>query len=138
MKKLITLLTVLFCTLMFGANLASDAQTTGEIAKGNCKSCAENCQKTLDYCNDKKGNLGEASVTNSLKDCVSACKMAADFLNRGTSLQNEAASLAVHACNNAAKTCDKFKEDNAMISCANECRKTIGNCSKLSSKSGGM
>ena len=113
------------------------AQTTGEIAKGNCKACADACQKTLDYCTGKKGKYAEASVTNSLKDCITACKMTADFLNRGSvTLEPKACDLTVQACNDCAKSMDKFNTDPKMESCANECRKCVGNCQKLSSKKG--
>jgi len=108
------------------------SQTTSEIAKGNTKHCADVCQKTLDYCVKKGGKHAEASVTNSLKDCIQACKSAFDFLNRGSAgLQGKSCALAVQACNECAKTMDAFSGDNTMLACANECRKTVGNCEKL-------
>jgi hypothetical protein len=134
MKSLIALLgTLSFVALNFCQ--PAQAQTTGEIAKGNCKSCAEVCEKTLGYCTKKGGKYSEASVTNSLKDCITACKMTADFLNRGSVLlEPKACDLTVEACNECAKSMDKFNKDNEMGSCANECRKCVGNCQKLSSK----
>ncbi|HEY9678943.1 MAG TPA: hypothetical protein V6C76_13120 [Drouetiella sp.] len=134
MKRLLALFGLLMCTIAYSGNASVYAQTTGEIAKGNCTNCASVCQKTLDYCNTKKGKYGEASVTNSLKDCITACKMTADFLNRGSvGMQPKACDLTVQACNECAKTMDKFTSDNAMQACANECRKCVGNCQKLSS-----
>lgn len=138
LNHLIKTLTLLFCalTFSFGQQYAY-AQTTAEIARGNCKSCAETCQKTLDYCTQKGGKYAEASVTNALKDCITACKSTDDFLNRGSAyLQTKAAGLAVDAATNCAKSCDKFNTDNKMLACANECRKTIGNCQKISSGGG--
>jgi hypothetical protein len=141
MKHLIKMLSVLFCliTLTVGSlgQQAANAQTTAEIARGNCKSCADTCQKALDYCTTKKGKYAEASVTNALKDCITACKATDDFLNRGSAyLEAKAAALAVDAANNCAKSCDKFNTDNQMLACANECRKCVGNCSKISSGGG--
>ncbi|MDX2107788.1 MAG: hypothetical protein SFY67_15405 [Candidatus Melainabacteria bacterium] len=85
------------------------SQTTPEIAKGNTKHCADVCQKTLDYCVKKGGKHAEASVTNSLKDCIAACKSSFDFLNRGSAgMQAKSCALAVQACNECAKTMDAF------------------------------
>lgn len=125
-------------TFTFGQQIAfspaASAQTTAEIARGNCKACAETCQKTLDYCTKKGGKYAEASITNGLKDCITACKSTDDFLNRGSAyLQAKAASLCVDAATNCAKSCDKFNTDNQMLACANECRKCVGNCTKISS-----
>ena len=135
MKHLTKMISALFCLVMLTiGQQAAFAQTTAEIAGGNCKSCADACQKTLDYCNTKKGKYGEASVTNALKDCITACKATSDFLNRGSAyLDQKAAALTVDACNNCAKSCDKFNTDNQMAACANECRKAVGNLGKISS-----
>jgi len=65
--------------LLVGNLSPASAQTTREIARGNCKSCAASCQKTMDWCTTKAGKYAEAGVTNSLKDCVTACKMTEDF-----------------------------------------------------------
>ncbi len=135
MKQLIKTLSMLCC--LFAINFgqpAAFAQATSEIARGNCKACAEACQKTLDYCNTKSGKYGEASISNALKDCVTACKSTDDLLNRGSAyLQAKSCALTIDAANNCAKVCDKFPGDTQMSSCANECRKCVGNCSKISS-----
>src|SRR5581483_1811044 len=122
MKQLFLCLGLALC-LCVHAQL-SLAQTTPEIAKGNCKSCAEICQQTVDYCNKKRGKYGEDSLTNSLKDCLNACKMTEDFLVRGSKLSSSSAALCVKACQECAKSCDKFPNDAQMAKCANECRKS--------------
>jgi len=138
MKQLIKMLSFVICTLAitFGQQ-AAFGQTTAEIARGNCKACADVCQKTLDYCTTKGGKYAEASVTNALKDCITACKQTDDLLNRGSAyLENKSCTLTVDAANNCAKSCDKFNGDNQMAACANECRKCVGNCQKISSGAG--
>jgi hypothetical protein len=135
MKPFIALLGILSCILALHFCQPAYSQTTAEIAKGNCKSCAEVCQKTLDYCIKKGGKYSETSITNSLKDCITASNMTDDYLNRGSvSLESKACDLTVIACNECAKSMDKFNTDNKMEACANECRKCVGNCQKLSSK----
>ncbi len=131
MKPFITFLVAMAVTTL-GLFQPAMSQTTAEIAKGNTKHCADVCQKTLDYCVKKGGKHAEASVTNSLKDCIQACKTAFDYLNRGSAgMQAKSCALAVQACNETAKTMDAFSGDNTMLACANECRKTVGNCEKL-------
>lgn len=135
MKQIVLTMTVL---LLLVGNLTqpSLAQTTPQIAKGNCKSCAASCQKTLDYCVQKKGPYAEGTITNALKDCVTACKMCAEFLTRGSEFSKKSAALCIDACNNCAKTCDGFKNDSQMKSCTDECRKCAGNCEKVASAAG--
>jgi hypothetical protein len=137
MKHLIKALSLLFCTLIFTFGQSALAQTTAETTRGNCKACAETCQKTLDYCTTKGGKYAEASVTNALKDCITSCKSTEDLLNRGSAyLEHKSCGLTIDAANNCAKSCDKFNTDNQMLACSNECRKCVGNLSKISSAPG--
>lgn len=129
MKKTIALIGLMMC-LFFGTTNCY-AQTTAEIARGNCKNTADVAQKTLEYCNQKAGKFGEASVTNALKDCVNACKMTEDFLLRGSPLSAKSSVLCTEALNSCAKSCDKFPGDAKMTACANECRKSVGNLQKI-------
>ena len=109
----------------------SFAQTTVEIARGNCKSTSDRCQKTLTYCNAKKGALGENNVTDSLKDCIAICNAAENILARNSTLRGKTAALATEACTSVAKSCDQFPKDTTMQGCANEVRKCIGNLQKV-------
>ncbi len=108
------------------------AQTTEDISKGNCKRTSDVCQKTLDYCNTKKGKYGADNVTGVLKDCIISCNATEKFINRNSSLKKKAAALSIDACNAVAKSCDQFGEDDKMQACANEARKCVGNLQKLS------
>jgi hypothetical protein len=131
MKKQFTLLAMLGLTVINLVSAPAMAQTTSEIAKSNCKAASAACQKAVDHCNEKKGNMGQASTTNALKDCIDACKATSQFLERGSRLVPKSAAMTVDACNEAAKICDQFKDDKDMISCANECRKAASNLTKV-------
>jgi hypothetical protein len=128
-KKLFSLLAVILMASTF--NCSAFAQTTAEITKGNCKACAAECQKTLDYCTNKTGKYKDSQTTAALKDCIAACEMTQKLLDRSSTLQNKAVAFCVDACNNCAKSCESFKDDDAMKACADECRKTAGNCQKI-------
>ena len=107
------------------------SQTTNETAKGNCKAVSEMCQKTVDYCNGKKGKYGQASTINALKDCMDSCQATGQLLGRGSALSARSAAISLDACNEAAKVCDQYKDDPKMTGCANECRKAAGNLQKV-------
>src|SRR5271169_5088513 len=135
MRRLTSLVS-LGCCLLFST--AAYAQNTPEIAKGNCRACVQECEKTMDYCNKKGGRYGSQQITTALKDCAAACRMTDEMFSRGSSLSNRAAAFCVDACNNCAKSCESFKGDDRLMACADECRKTSGNCGKLRSDSNGL
>lgn len=122
----------ILCTLVISLFMVNaNAQTTAEIAKGNCKACASECEKALNYCTKKGGQYAQNNIVSSLKDCITACKAAEDYLSRGSSQATKGLNLCTDACMNCAKSCESFKDDNAMRACADECRKCAGNCQKL-------
>lgn len=132
MKFNSTVIQVVLCTLIVSIfGLKASAQTTAEIAKGNCKACVAECQKALDYCNKKGGQYTQNSVISALKDCITACKASEDYLSRGSNQSGKSLNICVEACMNCAKTCEAFKDDNTMRACADECRKCAGNCQKM-------
>jgi hypothetical protein len=132
MKRLLCLFGFALC--LFAANsftIDAYAQSTPEIAKGNCQACEKKCEEVLRYCNTKGSKYAAASVTTALKDCIAACKLTDEYFARGSSLAAKAATFNSDACINCAKVCEGFKDDDKMNACANECRKTAGNCSKV-------
>jgi len=132
MRRLTILLAIIFGILATCiSSPAAFAQTTEQIAKGNCSMCASVCQDTLSYCTAQRGKYGEQTVTNALKDCITACKMTQEFLARGSFYEGKSAEICVEACTNCAKSCDGFQNDATMKSCADECRKTASNCQKI-------
>ena len=132
MNRIASRLGIFLCSLIIGSvQLTAQAQTTPQIALGNCKACATACEKTLNYCTEKQGKYASATTTNALKDCITACKSASEFLARGSAYSQASMATCINACNECAKTCESFKDDNNMKACADECRKTAGNCSKI-------
>lgn len=135
MNKLAVVLSALICNLMIAtfALMPAFAQTTPEIAKGNCDSCANFSAKTLNYCVSKKGEYGKATLTNALKDCIGACKSTSDFIARGSKYQKDSAAITIKACNELIKACggSGVSGDVQMKACADECRKCAGNLDKI-------
>ena len=134
MKKMMNALIMVFCAFSLSTySLSASAQTTAEIAKNNCDSCANFAAKTLTYCVSKKGNYGKASMTNSLKDVITACKSSSEFISNASALQKKSAAIAVEACNECIKACggSTVNADVNIKACADECRKCAGNLSKV-------
>lgn len=130
MKLAITCLALGICSAVV-FHTVTYAQTTGQIASGNAKSCAAVCQQTAEYCNTKKGKYGQESLMNTIKDCITTCKSVSELLGRGSGLAIKAVPVCVEACNECAKACDQFKADKQLTECANECRKTASNMEKI-------
>ncbi|CAN5581903.1 hypothetical protein BH11CYA1_BH11CYA1_26040 [soil metagenome] len=134
MNKLINALLMVLCTFVLNAySLTASAQTTAEIAKNNCDSCANFAAKTLNYCVTKKGNYGKAAMTNALKDVITSCKSSSEFLANASALQKKSAAIAVEACNECIKACggSTVNSDVQIKACADECRKCAANLSKI-------
>lgn len=134
--KFLVLSLVLMLNLGFavGSSLPVNAQSTTEIARGNCKAASDKCQATLDYCTKMKGKLGEANVTDALKDCIAVCNAAEKILARNSVLTPKMSDVTIESCNLVAKACDQFPSDLKMQACANEVRKCVGNLQKVASK----
>lgn len=134
MKKMINALFMVLCAFVLsGTTLSASAQTTAEIAKNNCDSCANFAAKTLNYCVSKKGNYGKATMTNALKDVITACKSSSQFIGNASALQKKSAAITVEACNECIKACggSTVNSDVNIKACADECRKCAGNLSKI-------
>jgi hypothetical protein len=134
MKKMISSLIMVLCAFVLNAYcLGVSAQTTAEIAKNNCDLCANFAAKTLNYCVTKKGNYGKASMTNALKDVITACKSSSEFIGNASAFQKRSAAIAVDACNECIKACggSTVNSDVNIKACADECRKCAGNLSKV-------
>jgi hypothetical protein len=109
----------------------TQAATTEEIAKGNCKQAAASCDETIKYCMGKNDNHSNATVINALRDCSNACKATFDYLARGSSFSKKSAEQCLEALNLCTKSCETFSKDNTMKACADECRKAEGNLQKV-------
>ena len=139
MKRVLLSMIVLLsaCTFVADTTRPAQAQSTMEIARGNCKAASDKCQQTLTYVTNKKGKLAAENVTDALKDCIQVCNAAEKILARNSQLGGKTSSLTIQACTEVAKACDQFPGDAQMQGCANEVRKCIGNLQKLDKKTGG-
>jgi len=132
-KKIVFITMVLS---MFWFSFASAARAQANPGcKIECKTCASTCQQTLTYC--RVHGHTDAKHIKALQDCISTCKQSADFMARGSALQNSACALCEKACLSCADSCATFKGDKTMQACADECRKCADSCHNMASANTG-
>jgi hypothetical protein len=128
---------IVFTTIVLGglflslAYLAPIGQTANSNCRIECKTCADTCEQTLNYCRKHGGNHLNAEHLKALQDCISNCKQSADSMIRGSTLQNSACALCEKACLSCAESCAAFKGDKTMQACAKECKKCASFCNKM-------
>ncbi len=124
-------LLVMSALSLLSVSQPSFAATTEEIARGNCNTCATACDDTIKYCGKFKDNRSNPTVINSLRDASIACRMTGAFLEHGSAFSKKSAALCLEALTQCTKSCESFTKDNNIKACADECRKTTGNLSKV-------
>jgi hypothetical protein len=112
----------------------SDAPVTMESCQTQCRNCQKICEKTLAYCQKKGGKHAEAKHINTLKDCITACKTSADFLNRKSERHAKSCAFCAEICRACAVSCETFKGDKQMQDCAAECRRCAESCDKMAAQ----
>jgi hypothetical protein len=128
--KQFIIVTVVLGALFLGlSNRVQAQQASSSGCKVECKTCASTCEQTLKYCR-KQGHVAPEHI-KALQDCISTCKQSADFMERGSSLQNSACNLCEKACRSCAESCADFKKDKTMQDCAEECQKCAQFCHEM-------
>lgn len=131
LKKMMTIAVILSSLIAGNAYKAEARQSSNACCEVECQTCASVCEKTLNYCLKQGGKHINAAHVKTLRDCISTCKQSADFMERGSKLQNSACALCEKACRTCAQSCAAFKDDKTMQACAQECNKCADVCSKM-------
>ncbi|HEY9785846.1 MAG TPA: four-helix bundle copper-binding protein [Candidatus Obscuribacterales bacterium] len=137
MKNLV--LTMLFASAI---SLASSLPVRAEESKGaeacigDCRKCAERCEKTLEYFQSKGGKYLEPDKIRLLKDCIATCKLSAEFKSRNSEFQGKAASLCADVCHKCAAMCDELK-DPQLKDCVDMCNTCASSCAAHGKTTGG-
>jgi hypothetical protein len=121
---------VLFALTMGQSVFAQNA----DIAKtsNECKRCITACESAIKYGDDKGTKFKETNHMRALRDCVKACQLSEDYLNRGSELNKDAAKLSIQACNKAAISCESLGNDLQMKATADDCRRCAEALKKVS------
>lgn len=91
--------------------------------------CAWACTETATHCLEMGGKHADPQHIKTLLDCAEACRTAADFMARGSTLHGEACLLCADACLACAESCEAIDPDDAtMKACAEACRRCEASC----------
>jgi hypothetical protein len=95
------------------------------------RECADHCRKTLfDYCIEKGGEHSDRRHVEEMIDCIEACKLAADFMVRGSEQHPLACGLCANICTTCAESCEAL-DDPVMKECAGICRRCAKACEEM-------
>lgn len=95
--------------------------------------CYRVCEETIQYCSQKGGKHTDPQHIQALTDCKEACKMAANFMIRGSELHGKVCGVCADACKRCAESCEAMGDDEQMKKCAEICRKCEASCRPMGS-----
>jgi hypothetical protein len=138
MKQFLVLIGALFACLIAAPDLAFAAPeessakvVTMDSCLQECRKCFKICEQTLAYCQTKGGKHADKAHLKTLKDCIAACKLSADFLSRGSQNHAKSCEFCAEICRACATSCDSFSNDKKMKDCAAACRQCAESCEAM-------
>lgn len=93
----------------------------------DCIACHEVCLETIDYCLSRGGDYAEPAQQRLMADCAQICRLAADFMTRGSEYDRDSAAFCADVCDRCANACEVFG-DAQMVECAEACREVSSAC----------
>jgi len=88
--------------------------------------------KTNSHCTQLGGKHSNPDHLLMLADCMQICRVAADFMMRGSSLHYLTCTACAEVCEKCADDCEKIgKDDKMMMDCVKECRACAKTCREM-------
>ena len=98
----------------------------------NCRSCVQICEEALEHCKSKGGAHANADHLSLLEDCAKICRLAADFMERGSANHADVCGVCARICELCVGSCEVLAEgDEMMQKCADACRKCAESCREM-------
>jgi hypothetical protein len=95
-----------------------------------CQECAQVCSHTLyGHCLQVGGAHVQAEHVLLMTDCIMICRLAADFMIRGSSRHVETCRLCAEVCQSCASDCEAMT---GMDDCVQACRACSAACRTMS------
>jgi hypothetical protein len=110
---------------------SSHARPRREDCISACSTAHDECMAGVAYCLQAGGELAAARHIRTLLDAAQASEVARDFLLRGSKLYKLYCRGCAHACEEAAKACERFGNDEVMRTCAKACRRCVEACREV-------
>lgn len=98
----------------------------------DCLDCYRTCTETIMHCLEMGGDHAAPNHIRLLMDCVEICKVAADFMIRGSNHAGEICDTCASICETCAAECeDMVGSDEQMKICAAMCRRCATSCREM-------
>ena len=98
-----------------------------------CHNCHDSCAETVTHCLQMGGEHAEASHIRLLLDCAEICQTRANFMLRMSDFHTRTCGVCADVCEQCARDCERFGEDEmkqqcaeTCLSCAQSCREMVG------------
>lgn len=89
------------------------------------------CLEVLAYALRMGNSYATPGIIGVLMDCAEICRITADFTLRGSERSGVLYSLCIDMCEQCAKRCDEFGEDDRMTACSDICRACADSCRRV-------
>ena len=93
--------------------------------------CHRICEETITHCLHAGGAHADPDHIRIMMDCADICRMAADYMVRGSQFIPAVAALCADICEACAAECERFDSDAQMVACAQACRRCAQSCRQL-------
>lgn len=97
----------------------------------DCLDCHSVCLSTISHCLAKGGDHAAPHHIRLLQDCAQICMTSADFMLRGSPLDQMICRICGGVCELCADECAKMADDDAMVLCAETCRRCAKSCGEM-------
>lgn len=95
--------------------------------------CHRICEETITHCLRQGGAHSDPDHIRLLMDCADICRMAADYMVRGSEFHAALCALCADICATCAAGCERFHDDDTMVACAQACRRCEASCRQMAS-----
>lgn len=110
---------------------------TSQMQRGvaDALECHRICEETITYCLQQGGAHADAEHIKLMTDCADICRVAADFMVRGSRFHGAVCGICADICEACAADCERFGDDEQMRQCAEACRRCAESCRQMATVS---
>lgn len=98
----------------------------------DCTECHQICLASIIHCVNMGGEHASSDHLRLLLDCAQICRTSADYIPRGSDLQERVCELCAEVCERCAESCQRLVgHDRKLRECAGICRVCAESCRNL-------
>lgn len=97
----------------------------------NCSECSNTCLQMVNHCLGLGGRHAEQKHIQLLAVCAEICRTSAAFMSLGSEHYQDTCRICADICEECARDCDRFGDDEHMRECAEVCRRCVESCQEM-------